>query len=121
MVGYGYFLEFHNNNKCKELRISFAKQEAEFDPIVVNGKALECVQSAKLLGVTISSDLRWNNHVNEIVNEIEQIQKRALSIIYPGLSYNDALEHANILKVNSYCEAICSKTFFNIIMTRITN
>ena len=43
VVGYGYFLEFPNNNKCKELRISFAKQEAEFDPIVVNGKALECV------------------------------------------------------------------------------
>ena len=30
-----------DNDKCKELRISFAKQEAEFDPIVVNDKALE--------------------------------------------------------------------------------
>ena len=35
--------------------------------MIVNGKALECVQSAIHLGVTISSDLRWNRHVNASV------------------------------------------------------
>ena len=42
--------------------------------------------------------------------EIEQVQKRALSIIYPGILYSDASEHANIPTVDSYCEAICRKT-----------
>ena len=37
--------------------------------MVVNGKALECAQSAIHLGVTISSDLRWNRHVNASVKK----------------------------------------------------
>ena len=32
-----------NESKCKELRISFAKDKPDFEPIVVNGKSLETV------------------------------------------------------------------------------
>ena len=46
-----------NNDKCKELRISFAKKSPEFNPILINGEELEIVQCAKLLGVTISHNL----------------------------------------------------------------
>ena len=58
-----------NNDKCKELRISFAKKSPEFNPILINGEELEIVQSAKLLGVTISHNLSWNNHITEIVKK----------------------------------------------------
>ena len=40
-----------NPSKCKELRISFAKQPAVFDPGVVDGKELEVVNCVKLLGL----------------------------------------------------------------------
>ena len=43
-----------NSEKCKELRITFVKNEPQFAPIVVEGKELERVTSAKLLGLTIS-------------------------------------------------------------------
>ena len=49
-----------NSEKCKDLRISFVKNEPQFAPIVVDGKELERVTSAKLLGLTISSNLMWN-------------------------------------------------------------
>ena len=113
--------------------------------------------------MTISSDLRWNSHGNEIVKEaarrlyflvqlkraklpnsdsllfyrtciryvlayavpvfcqtlplylkyeIEQVQKRALVVIYPVILYSDASEHANIPTVDFYCEAIGRKTFY---------
>ena len=55
-----------NESKSKELRISFAKSAADFAPIVINGKAIEVVSTVKLLGLNISSDLRWNCHVDEI-------------------------------------------------------
>ena len=55
-----------NESKCKELRISFAKSAADFAPTVINGKAIEVVSTVKLLGLNISSDLRWNCHVAEI-------------------------------------------------------
>ena len=52
-----------NVNKCKELRISFAKEQRVFDPIIIEGKEVELVTSTKLLGLTIANDLTWNNHV----------------------------------------------------------
>ena len=49
--------------------ISFARNQTEFSPVIVNGKGLEVVQHAKLLGVTISSDLSWNEHVSNVVKK----------------------------------------------------
>ena len=127
--------------KCKELRISFANSNSTFNPILLNGKPLEEVTSAQLLGMNLSSDLKWNFHVLELVKkascwlyflrqlkrsqvkpeelmlfyitcirsileyacpvfhralprylseDLERLQKHALRIIYPGMSYNQA-------------------------------
>ena len=40
-----------------------------FDPITVNGKSLEVVDSAKILGLSISSNLKWNNHIDQIISK----------------------------------------------------
>ena len=58
-----------NEAKCKELRISFANSNSTFNPIKLNGKPLEEVTSAKLLGLNISRDLNWNVHVLELVKK----------------------------------------------------
>ena len=58
-----------NANKCKELRISFAKEQRVFDPVIMEGKEVELVTSAKLLGLTIANDLTWNDHVTEITKK----------------------------------------------------
>ena len=58
-----------NNEKFKELRISFARNKAIFEPIGVHGKELELVDSAKLLEITITSDLSWNTHVNDVIKK----------------------------------------------------
>ena len=65
------------SDKCKELRISFAKKESHFAPIVINNEELGLVNSAKLLGVTISNILTWNEHINEI---IKKASKRLYSL-----------------------------------------
>ena len=46
-----------NVKKTKEFRISFLKSEPEFDHLTIEGSPLEIVDSFKLLGVTLSSDL----------------------------------------------------------------
>ena len=38
----------------------------------VNGKPLEVVEETKLLGLTITSDLKWNNHVSNIVSKFSK-------------------------------------------------
>ena len=54
-----------NADECKELRISFAKEQRVFDTIIIEGKEVELVTSTKLLGLTIVNDLTWKDHVTE--------------------------------------------------------
>ena len=54
-----------NNDKCKEMRISFTKSQQELERILINGDALKVVDSVKLLGLNISSDLTWNIHIKK--------------------------------------------------------
>ena len=57
-------------DKCKELRITFSKNPSVLDPLVVNGKEIETVDNnAKLLGVTMSSDLTWDVHIEEVIKK----------------------------------------------------
>jgi len=59
-----------NETKCKEMRICFStKGSLELDPIVINDKQIDIVSHAKILGVNVSSDLKWNHHIAEIVKK----------------------------------------------------
>ena len=51
------------------MRVSFAKTQRQFSPIMVNGKELEIVPKAKLLGLTISGNLTWNVHVRDVIKK----------------------------------------------------
>ncbi len=59
-----------NESKCKEIRISFAPSTREFQPITINGKNVELVTSVKLLGLTISDNLKWNSHISYICKKV---------------------------------------------------
>ena len=48
---------FQLNEKCKELEITFAKHRDDLPPLLVNGQALKVEDKAKLLGLTINSNL----------------------------------------------------------------
>ena len=49
--------------------ISSLRTRPYFGPLCVNERPLERVSSHKVLGVTISDNLRWNEHVREIVSK----------------------------------------------------
>ena len=59
-----------NSDKSKETLISFM-QNPDFRStvpiLIIDGNEIDNVQYAKLLGVTISSDLTWNKYVENIV------------------------------------------------------
>ena len=155
-----------NETKCKELRITFSHSRKNFDPIKVNGQDLKCVEQAKILGLQISSDLTWNNHVSEVVKKVnkrlyflrqlkraqvkseelllfyltcirpvteytcpvyhhslpqylsvdlERCQRRALRIIYPDCSYNEALLLTGLVPLYNRREFLCDKLFNSIL------
>ena len=152
-----------NGEKCKELRMSFSKDQPVFHLIVLNGQPLEVV---RLLGVKLTNNLSWNEHINDTIKkaskrfyfliqlkranvslkdlvlfyitcirsvltyavpvffdglpnymkiELERVQKRAFSIIYPNIPYIQALQEANIPTIVDYCEHVCHKTFNSIV------
>ena len=58
-----------NIDKCEEIRISSSKNNADLPTSFINGRELEVVQNAKLLGVTITNNLSWNLHINETMRK----------------------------------------------------
>ena len=151
-----------NADKCKELIIDFKRNPHEFGPVVVNGTDLSVVDSAKILGVTFSSNLRWNDHIHASIKkankrlyflvllkragvppddiknfycttirpvleyaspvfhhslpqylsaEIERVQKRALAIISPLMSYDNNLDRFRLSTLFSRRHEHCHALF----------
>ena len=140
--------------------IDYKKQK-----LLVDGKVLETVESARILGVTISCNLKWNNHVNDVIkrankplyflvllkrarvpaddiinfycttirpvleycaqifhhalpaylsDDIERVQRRALSIISPELSYHDSLDRHGLASLYDRRMKLCTDLFLSI-------
>ena len=51
----------------------FARPKRSFTPIVVNGKPIDLVSSAKILDVNISKDLKWIIHISVIVKKVSRL------------------------------------------------
>jgi hypothetical protein len=59
-----------NEDKCKEMRVSFSKSEQpDISPVRINNKEIDLISSAKILGLTIRNDLKWNDQVYSIVKK----------------------------------------------------
>ena len=151
-----------NVPKCKELRISFAKTEPKFNPIVVNSKPLEIVEMTKVLELNISCNLKWNALLSEVLEkgasrlyflrqlkrsniatkdlfsfylvcvrpiteyacqvfynalpqylseDLERLQKCSLWIIFPALSYREALNASNLPTLKERRELLTTTLF----------
>ena len=106
-----------NNEKSKEIIISFAKngnfRHTIPNNIKIDGIDVEHVDHAKLIGVTISPDLSWNKHVENIVKKagkrlymMYQLKRAGisqsdlvtvyLSVVRPVLEYACPLWHTNL-------------------------
>ena len=59
-------MEF-NPGKCQVLHIT--KSKPLRSQYTLHGQILESTDSAKYLGINISEDLNWNNHIHEITSK----------------------------------------------------
>ena len=155
-----------NPSKCKEFVVSFKRNQPNFPPISINGSQIERVEKLSILGLSITRDLKLNDHVDKIVNKaskriyllkqlkrfglnasdlkcfyvastrsileyscqvfhyglpeylpeaIKKIQRRALHIIYPQLSYQDALDALGLQTLYSRRRELCNKLFESVL------
>ena len=102
-----------NPRKCKEILVCFWKNNPNFPSLTVDDQPIEVVKSAKLLGVIVNEDLKWNDHVDYIVKKsakrlyMLRLLKRArcdtktlisvyFSCIRPILEYSAQVWHYSI-------------------------
>lgn len=77
-----WLMSFHPD-KCNILRVTTKKQPVHFY-YNMHGHILESVKTAKYLGITLSSDLKWNTHIQQTVAKAN----RSLSFIRRNLKVN---------------------------------
>ena len=67
------FMTF-NESKCKVMHVSWKRSPlSPSTPIMLNGSALESVNTFKYLGLLISSNLSWSNHIQSICSKARKI------------------------------------------------
>ena len=55
-----------NVKKTKDFTVSFLINQPLAQPLIVNNQPLEAVKTIKLLGVNLTSDLKWTTHIRHI-------------------------------------------------------
>ena len=83
-----------NATKTKEMLICFCRDKTHADlipNIVIDNLQIERVQHAKVLGVTISSDLTWNQHVDNIVSKAARRVYMLYQLKRAGVKTHDLL------------------------------
>ena len=89
-----------NSSKCKELRTCFKRSPPSYAPVISDSLEFVQVSTAKILGVTIRQDLKWNDHIDNITVKAAKSLYSLRQLKRAGVSCNDLLLF--------YCSAIRS-------------
>ena len=73
-----------NDHKYKAMAVDFKQRKHFFNPHKVDGKELRTVDSAKVLGLTLSSDLNWNKHITESIKKVNKLLYFFVLLRRPG-------------------------------------
>ena len=60
------------------MTICFSRNKPDFEPITIDDEPVEMVKSAKIVGITIQHDLKWDMNTDAI---LKKTQKRLLKIL----------------------------------------
>ena len=89
-----------NPTKCKEILICFKRTPPCFSQVSIEGVEFEMVSSAKVLGVIISSNLKWSAHIDSITTKAAKRLYLLRQLKRAGIAHNDL--------VRFHCSAIRS-------------
>ena len=73
-------------------RVQVQRSGSAVAPITINDKNIEVVSSAKLLGLIVSNDLKWNAHIESICKKVatflRQLSETFSTTMHSALLYN---------------------------------
>ena len=76
-----WFMEF-NVGKCFAMRIGRQRGRSKIDPpmYILHGQMLCITDTTNYLGLTITSDLKWNSHIQKVTSKVNSVLRRNLRI-----------------------------------------
>ena len=80
-----------NATKTKEQRIDFSKSRGPFTRLYIGNSPIKVVSQSKILGVIISDDLKWNQHVEYITGKASQQLHLLVLCRQAGIPSNEML------------------------------
>ena len=92
-----------NGKKTKSMIFNFSDNYQFSTRLSIEGKPIEVIDSAKLLGTIITSDLRWDKNTNHIVKKANARMELIRKVANFGVSRED-LKNLYILFVRSQLE-----------------
>ena len=84
-----------NSEKCKEMIIDLSRNyslTSGIQSVTIGGQVLASVEHAKMLGVTISNNLTWSKHVDNIVSKAGKRVYMLYQLKRAGISQNDLVK-----------------------------
>ena len=84
-----------NSEKCKEMIIYFSRNyslTSGIQSVTIGEQVLERLEHAKMLGVTISNNLTWSKHVDNIVSKAGKRVYMLYQLKRAGISQNDLVK-----------------------------
>ena len=97
-----------NPAKCQFLKISFSRQPADPEPVIIANQSIPECDHVKLLGVTIQNDLKWKNHVCDLVSRSSRKLYMLRTLKKFGLLADDLLTvfQCYIRPITEYCAPV---------------
>ena len=80
-----------NQEKCKELRITFTRSERCFSRAYINGLPIEVVSNVKMQALRISKLLKWHANISHIMKKISTTLYFLCQLKRAGIHASDLL------------------------------
>ncbi len=101
-----------NVGKCKELVIDFARKKYCFLPLTVDKVTIDRVKSARILNLTVQDNMKWNQHIYDIVKKASKRLYMSQLLIYdlrPICRY-----HNYVCRIERFKNSFLPQTILNI-------
>ena len=98
--------KFDSNPLKRKEKFNLNREQPDYPPIFVNGRIIERVKKAEILGLVITGDVKWNDHVNKITIKAARRLYLLRQLQKSGLDVND-LKCFYVASIRSILEYAC--------------
>ena len=100
-------MQFHPS-KCNSMSVTCSKTPFKYN-YILKGHTLEWVETAKYLGVTISSNMTWNTHINNITSKAQKLLGFLRRNLQIKNEQTKSMAYKSLVRSNlEYCSTIWS-------------